>query len=546
MVLRHQFRDGHGEFVAESRPVCSPAEANFGVHHQRRQAFARVPGTPNQFAHFADPSRAQGSLPSHKHGADWTALRARAPTPCQALQNRGMTPTPPPANVLPLRPRDHADAVRQAITWLEERHRKGWQSAFENLLVDWRPEGFAEGAQLSKDGIAMMGLNAGEWLLSRGQIHARGGLRDINDYLLSSDGPYLTPGQKAWIGQLRQRPLRLYRVTDVRLNEGLTLVDELDAQAMPQDVRERSGSRSAVPGMLMAARLMQLGEGADEHWELSGAVYPFAKLRETKVLTQVRQAQASAAEPQLPTENVRDLTETAIARAWTAQWFEPAPLPQIRDAATGDPMLLVTDHYRVLDAVALAAALAAQADVSGDAQQGWTRDTQGEDGLQRSLAAVNPGRTAKRIEVFYRTQRLADEGRTWFERLAGPAVQRLTREMTDPAGVATRTGTGTGTGKSGAVNTRKAKAASTSDMPPELMSQAFAQFIHRHYAHWCDEPIPALGGRTPRQAITTPAGLERVKGLLREYENGERSQSTEQGRPPVSYQFLWDGLGISK
>ena len=95
--------------------------------------------------------------------------------------------------------------------------------------------------------MTMVSINAGEWLIARGQIHARGGLREINSYLLGHDGPYLTPGQKAWIKQLRERPLRLYRVTDVRPGERLTLVDELDAQAEPHSVHERSGSLSARP-----------------------------------------------------------------------------------------------------------------------------------------------------------------------------------------------------------------------------------------------------------------------------------------------------------
>ena len=255
--------------------------------------------------------------------------------------------SPPPANILPQRPGDHEDAARVAISWLAERHRKGWRSAFEALLDHWRPEGpkGPEGGwQLNKDGMTMVSINAGEWLIARGQIHARGGLREINSYLLGHDGPYLTQGQKAWIAQLRERPLRLYRVTDVRPGEGLTLVDELDAQAEPQAVRERSGSQSARPGMLMGTRIMQLGDATDRHRELSGAIYPFGKLRETQTLTQVRQVLAGAAALKLHAENQRDLAETEIARAWMAQWFEPAPLPQIRDAATGEPMLLVTDR----------------------------------------------------------------------------------------------------------------------------------------------------------------------------------------------------------
>jgi hypothetical protein len=441
---------------------------------------------------------------------------------------------------LPLRPRDHEDAARVAISWLAERHRKGWRNAFEDLLDHWRPEGPEDGWQLDEDGMTMVSINAGEWLIARGEIHARGGLREINSYLLGHDGPYLTPGQKAWITQLREQPLRLYRVTDVRPGEGLTLVDELDAEAEPQAVRERSGSLSARPGMLMGARIMQVGDATDGHRELSGAIYPFGKLRETQVLAQVRQALAGAAALMLHAENMRDLAEIEIARAWMAQWFEPAPLPQIRDAATGDAMLLVTDHYRVRDAVALAAALAAQPDVSGDACTSWHRETRGDDGQLRSLAAINPGREADRIEVFYRTQRLADEGRAWFEALAGSAVQYLTREITDPAGSLARGHDG------GDAETPVAAASSASSLPSEVLAQAFEQVVHRHYAHWCDEAIPALGGLTPRQAITTSAGLERVKGLLREYEDGERRQCAAQGRPAVSYQFLWDALGISR
>jgi hypothetical protein len=294
--------------------------------------------------------------------------------------------------------------------------------------------------------------------------------------------------------------------------------------------------------MLMGARIMEVatGAGIDGHRELSGAIYPFSKLAEAAVLAQARQVLAASVGLNLHSDNQRDLFELEIARAWLDQWFAPAPLPQIQDASTGDPLLLVTDHYRVLDAAALAAALASQPDVGGDAQQGWNRLIEGADGAPRSRSTINPGRSTDRVELFHRTQRLADDGRAWFEGMAGAAVQHLTREITDPAGHLARAGGGE-TGR-----TPRSASAGTPDLPPEVIAQAIEQALHRHYANWVDETIPALGGRTPRQAITTPAGLERVKGLLREYEAGERQQSAAQGRPAVSYQFLWDALGISR
>lgn len=445
-------------------------------------------------------------------------------------------------NIHSLRPRDHEDAARVAISWLAERHRKGWRNAFEALLDLWRPEGPRDGWQLDEDGMTMVSINVGEWLIARGEIHARGGPREINAYLLGQEGPFLTPGQRDWIAQLRARPLRLYRVTDVQPGAGMTLIDEFDPQAQPQQVREVSGSRSARPGMLMGARIMEVatGVGIDGHHELSGAIYPFSKLAEAVVLAQARQAMAGSAELKFHVDNQRDLLELAIARAWLDQWFAPAPLPQMQDASTGDPLLLVTDHYRVHDAAALAASMASQRDVSGDGPRGWHRLVEGSDGVLRSQSTINPGRSTDRVELFHRTQRLADTGRAWFEGVAGAAVQHLTREITDPAGHLARAGS------SDASHTTRSFSKSTPDLPPEAIAQAIEQVLHRHYANWADETIPALGDRSPRQAIATPAGLERVKGLLREYEEGERQQSAAQERPAVSYQFLWDTLGISR
>ena len=174
-------------------------------------------------------------------------------------------------------------------------------------------------------------------LRSRDHEGAARSVREINDYLLGRDGPYVTPGQRDWIAQLRSRPLRLYRVTDVRPGEGLTLLDEFDPRAEPQQVREISGSRTAHPGMLMGARVMQVeaGAGADAHWELSGAIYPFSKLQEAPVLARVGRVLTGTAELKLHDESRRDMVEMEVARAWLDQWFEPAPMPQIHDASTG-------------------------------------------------------------------------------------------------------------------------------------------------------------------------------------------------------------------
>jgi hypothetical protein len=434
-------------------------------------------------------------------------------------------------------PAEHDDGARIAMQWLAERHRKGWLAAFGALMQLWRPGDSPDAWDLGEDGAHMLGINVGEWLLARGRIQARGSLRDINAYVRGPHGPYLTTGQSSWIAQLSQRPLRLYRVTEVRREQGLMLIDELDPDAAPQFVREISASRTAEPGMLLGARLMQVGAGDDAHLELSGAVYPFAKLVQPAVLQRAH-AVADGVDLDDPgAEDRRDLLEIAIASVWLGQWLDPPPRPDLRDAATGEPLLLVTDHYRVLDAAALAAALAAQPDVRGDAVAGWSRSSDADDGgMQRSLVAINPGKSPDRIELFCRTRGLADAGREWFTQVAGSAVEFVERETVDPASVVSQ--------RPAAGTTRPSP--TMPDLPPEVIAQAVTQALSRAYANWCDEPIPALGGKTPRQAIGSPAGLERVQGLLREYASHEQRSAAEQGRPVFSFQFLWDALGLSR
>jgi hypothetical protein len=43
----------------------------------------------------------------------------------------------------------------------------------------------------------------------------------------------------------------------------------------------------------------------------------------------------------------------------------------------------------------------------------------------------------------------------------------------------------------------------------------------RHYAAWVDQPLPALGGQTPRAAMRSRDGRARVDVLLKDLENLE-------------------------
>jgi hypothetical protein len=422
----------------------------------------------------------------------------------------------------------HEDAVVRAMTFLFERHRKGMQAAYDEQLTELMPANAPD--ELDPELSRMLAVNLGEWLLAEGDIQVRGQWRNIAEHVLGPDGPHLTRGQQRWLRQLADRPLRLYTVTEVRRGEGMTLVDALDADAAPIAVQERAGSQTAGPGMLLGARLMQV----DGHWELSGALYPFSMPRSAAA---VDAARGLLADDRIHPEDLAYELGVLIGRLWLADMCGPRAFPAMVDASTGEPILLVTDHYQVRNEAALAAALGACSDVVADGRGGFSRNLTDAAGVTRSLAAINRGKASDRLEVFYRTQRLADEGRAWFDRVAGDAVRHLTRELTDPKGALSK------------LDEEGPALATPVPLPegidPDVLAEAMAQAIRRHYANWADEPIPMLDGKTPRQAIATPAGLERVKGLLRMYAEGEAEQARAHGRPEISYQFLWDALGIA-
>ena len=52
---------------------------------------------------------------------------------------------------------------------------------------------------------------------------------------------------------------------------------------------------------------------------------------------------------------------------------------------------------------------------------------------------------------------------------------------------------------------------------PEIQ-QSLKEMAEKHWKEWQKTPIPALRGQTPREAVKTPLGRERLEALLFEFE----------------------------
>ena len=423
---------------------------------------------------------------------------------------------------------DTAEAVPKVLGWLLNAHEKAAREALDDGFFGSLDEDeIARLQELPDETYGMIMLNAMEWLLADGIIDVKGEDCRVRDLLFGKGGPLLLAEQRNWLEALTSRPIRLYEIKEVIPGQSLLLQDLLSPDSAPLLVHEKAGSRSAQPYDLIGARVVPYGG----HYELSGAVYPFNRIGSWELLEELRDELEGV---ELDSPLAKEITSTIIPDYWLWSFVTADEPPQLVDHSTGEPLLFVTDHYRVRDWVAFTLALSLEKAIEGDRESGWVSLFEGEDGKLRSRLNVDLGKRADRIKVSYRTQRYADEGRPWFEGVAGDAIAFASREIVDPIGLLAKSQPDEGK-----------PLPSAGQLPPEALTEIMAKAIHEHYANWTNETVPALGGMTPREAIQSPEGLEQVKFLLHSYEHGEARQAKNQNRAPVSYDFLWETLGIT-
>jgi hypothetical protein len=409
----------------------------------------------------------------------------------------------------PIEPELRAASI--AIGFLHDRYRRALEVVAEEFFA------YAEDldlSDLSPDLDQMLDVNMYEWVLAESLLDTRKGDYTAFELLTLPGGPLLSVEERGALRELSERPLRLYEVVSSDPGVELVLLDVVLEGAEPFAVRDRALSGSVSAGQILGLRRVR--RQRDGAWMLSGAIYPIPRVQLQLLREEIRELEEGYA-----TEDTRVLVGGLIVGAWLRQL---APrLPDLVDRSTGEPILLTTDHYRVVDRKRLTEQLDDREDLQGDAE-GWFRVEPGTESILWHIGLVED-----ELRVFTRTRARGDESRGWLEAVAGDAVAFRVREYTDPLSGAAREGS-----VEGAFD------------PLSLPSDMYQSLHEKIYANWSDEPIPALGDVTPREAISTPLGRERVTELLLSYEHAERSKAADEGREPVDFEFLWEQIGLER
>ena len=213
-----------------------------------------------------------------------------------------------------------------------------------------------------------------------------------------------------------------------------------------------------------------------------------------------------------------------------AQESMPPPPLQNRDR---ENLVASEAHYRVINRAELIAALRSSPEIDEN-EDGtyftWLSALAGTEGAT-VLGAIRI--VGDQLILACNSKPRLERAREFLAQLAGSSVSFENEKFTEPEELSRRT----------RENPQPAEA--TSRIPPDVERKVVGEYLEQHYARWLDMKLPALDGKTPRQAVKNAAGKRKVADLLKQFEN-EEARKRKTGEPYYDVSRLRAELGIKK
>jgi len=354
--------------------------------------------------------------------------------------------------------------------------------------------------------------------------------RLVVDRLLAED-PSITAGERQFLDLARNTCMRLYEVVDARPGVSLTLRDLLDDAEVT--VHEEMGSRQLKCSDLLAARIIRPGISGEP--EMEAGLLPLPLLIRDALVSQLSSHRADFRRDNPGTSGDAFFKEMPpfFHSAWVSAILEP-PIPHLQNT-DGEEMLFTRTHFNVLDPEHLARTLDDGKDLiheEGRTEWHWS-------GVNRRGEPVSLGRLElKGTTLMLETNSVArgERGRAMIEALARDTVayratshEDLTRSLKE----ALRAG-----------SEHVPRSAAPARIPAEVQEDLVLDHYARYYRKWLDEEIPALDGRTPREAAKDPSLVPRLAQLIRDLE-GMYLGALGKNEPAYDPSWMWTELGLA-
>ncbi len=352
--------------------------------------------------------------------------------------------------------------------------------------------------------------------------------RTVVDLFLDREGARLPAAEREYLERVRGTYLGIYEVEEVEPEKGLRLTDLWTGERV--SVREQMATRQLVRWDLLAARVMQ--EAGGEH-VLEGGGYLYPARAKGEILGFLRRQHRTFAR-RVPGADVRAFLKQS-GMLFHHLWLDHVAFPPRPRMTTveGDEVMPARAIFDVRDRDTLVAALGRHPDLVGEGEGTYVWGEEAEE-FHRTLGTFRL--TGDRLVLEAMSKERAERGRRVVEAAAGEAVRYRVTEYEDLGQAMKRVA---------ASPKPPAGEPQAPAIPPEVEAELLREFQDRHYRKWVDEPIPALGNRTPRHAASLKTVRPKLVDLLKEMENHE-ARAARAGRVSYDLTWIWKELGLER
>ena len=351
---------------------------------------------------------------------------------------------------------------------------------------------------------------------------------------------------RAYFGALRDAPVSLHEVSDVKPGVSMALKDILRGGS-PVIVREKSATRSVRQWDKIAVRVVP----ERDHHLMSGAVLPFCDEAVVLLTSALREAVKLGKRSPLTvsTEQLRD-----CAPMFTTAWLfteVPRALNPSQPSycnSDGDDVMFHDLRFGLKTGVTQKQLAERMDGVDGFAPASgsfwnWierrpTRKVAASAGIMLE-SQVEGGTVLAGLEIKGRALLVSANSPTRAARVEA-LVMEIAADLVKPPLTTIRT-----VEQLMAEREARPTPSGADEIPPKIAKQVTHDYMDNHYREALDAPLPALSGKSPRQAVRSAVGRAKVIEWLKLLEN--RSARQDDG-PIAEYDFgwMWAELGLQE
>jgi SEC-C motif len=334
--------------------------------------------------------------------------------------------------------------------------------------------------------------------------------RTAVEWYLEERGWSLSRGVREWLEAQQKSWLSVWEIIDLEHGRSLTLRDMLSGEE--RLIHEVSGSKNAERHLALLGRVVDAG---DVSLMCGMHSVPLRPSQGAEVVAKVRRTLRRRTS--VPIERLRN---ARISWRMLNAWSDGVDLSFQRPAlqnTDGDPILFVEDRWnfseadreRLIERLGSIENVAPEQPDESEVDfifsragnpmhKDWDNTTVGSATLTGTSLIAQTNSLAR-----------ADSLQVMIESASGELLGRRVRSVSDPV---------TMIEKQRELPDSVERPASSEDTSTPEMNEIVRESKERHYAQWLDDSIPALGGRTPREAARTKRGREQLDALLKDVE----------------------------